>query len=135
MPNSYAWNPELNLTGQNMNDWQTGSSNALLKTLVRDVFGFRPDFDVLRIAPASWCPFDRFEFCGLAHGQRVCLRFGHAPVSRRRFRINGRDAERPGTDQAGGSIAIAYDALKTTGENLIEVIQPEGPLRSLDSDR
>ncbi len=62
MPNSYVYNPEKGLDGESMNDWQTGSSNVLLKVLVWHVFGYSPEFSGVRIQPANWLPFSAFEF-------------------------------------------------------------------------
>jgi cellobiose phosphorylase len=62
MPNSYGFNPEKNIDGENMNDWQTGSSNVVLKLLIRYVFGFEPMENGCWIQPAAWCPFNAFDF-------------------------------------------------------------------------
>lgn len=62
MPNSYGLNEEKFIDGQNMNDWQTGSANVLLKLLVRHVFGFEPALKGAWIQPASPSPFKSFEF-------------------------------------------------------------------------
>ena len=53
MPNSYGLNEEKFIDGQNMNDWQTGSANVLLKLLVRYVFGFEPALEGAWIQPAA----------------------------------------------------------------------------------
>ncbi len=62
MPNSYVHNPELGLDGESMNDWQTGSSNVLLKVLLWFVFGYRPTFEGIRVQVANWTPVDTFSF-------------------------------------------------------------------------
>jgi cellobiose phosphorylase len=62
MPNSYGYNSKLHIDGQSMNDWQTGSSNVVLKLLIRFVFGFEPDFNGIWIQPASWLPANSFDF-------------------------------------------------------------------------
>jgi len=57
MPNSYIDNPEIDVDGQSMSDWFTGSSNTLLKLLVSDLFGLVPNLDrTFRLAPASVFP-------------------------------------------------------------------------------
>ena len=61
MPNSYGLNPAKFIDGQNMNDWQTGSSNVTLKALLRYVFGIEPVFGGLWIQPAGWAPFKDFS--------------------------------------------------------------------------
>ena len=75
MPNSYAYNPDLGLDGESMNDWQTGSSNVLLKVLIWFVFGYKPDFNGLRIQIASWTPFDGFEFETKFRGKSVKITY------------------------------------------------------------
>jgi cellobiose phosphorylase len=62
MPNSYGFNQEKNIDGQSMADWQTGSSNVLLKLLVKYVFGLSPEYDGIWIQPAAYIPFECFEF-------------------------------------------------------------------------
>jgi len=125
LPNSYVHNPELNLTGQNMNDWQTGSSNVLLKLLIRHVCGFQPGFDAFRVLPAMWCPCDGFEFRGVAHGRRVVIVRTTGAVDQRRCRLNGADLATQVDAQTGTvSVIIPYDRLSLERENRIEVIDP-----------
>ena len=126
MPNSYVHNPELGLTGQNMNDWHTGCSNVLLKALIWYVFGFRPEFDGLRIAPATWSPLDKLELSAVAHDRRVRLVLARGNVDERRCRVNGALTE-ASPDSATGipGIMVPYGRLVTDGENLIEIQDPE----------
>jgi cellobiose phosphorylase len=125
LPNSYVHNPELNLTGQNMNDWQTGSSNVLLKLLIRHVCGFQPGLDALRVAPAAWFPCDGFEFRGVAHGRRVVIERTTDAVERRRCRLNGAELATHVDPQTGTvGVMIPYDRLSAERENRIEVIDP-----------
>lgn len=99
MPNFYVANAELNPTGQNMNDWQTGSSNVLLETLVRDVFGFRPRLDQLVIAPASWSPFQRMTLHCQPRGCRLKIEIAGQCVDKTAFRLSG------------GRLAVGEDVL------------------------
>ncbi len=57
MSNSYSYNEELELDGDSMSDWFTGSANVLIKTLVWYVFGVRPDLNGVNIFPAKYRPF------------------------------------------------------------------------------
>jgi len=127
MPNSYVDNAELNLTGQSMNDWQTGCSNVLMKTLIRRVAGFDPRMDVLRVAPAAWLPFESLEFTGRYQGRRVRITIHHAKVDQLTFHVNGRVAADVGCDEHSTQryASIAPSALKTDGVNEIAVILPK----------
>lgn len=58
MPNSYSYNPTLDLDGDSMNDWFTGSSSTLLKCFVRNLFGFNPKLDHIDLNPSSYFPFE-----------------------------------------------------------------------------
>ena len=58
MPNSYVYNPEIGCDGESMNDWFTGSSSTLFKSLVRNAFGFDPHLDEILLHPASYFPFE-----------------------------------------------------------------------------
>jgi cellobiose phosphorylase len=126
MPNSYVFNQQLNLTGQSMNDWQTGCSNVLLKLLVRYVFGFRPGLDGLRVAPANWLPFDGFVFHGTAHGKQIRITLHHADVLSRRFTVNGFELRNTTYDESAQTITaqLDYAALESDLINDIVVIDP-----------
>ncbi len=93
MPNSYGYNPDVFIDGQNMNDWQTGSSNVVLRTLILYVFGFEPAMAGLWVQPASWSPFQSFEFTGRLRGGDVRIIFEDRGGSRRSFTVNGQPLE------------------------------------------
>ena len=126
MPNSYVHNPALNLTGQSMNDWQTGCSNVLLKILIRYVCGFDPTLDHLRIGPAGWIPFDSFEFRGVANRRRVRIVYCRGNVDQREFLINNRRGVRTVTDPAMNiTVAIVpFASLDVKTVNQIIVTDP-----------
>jgi cellobiose phosphorylase len=93
MPNSYGYNPEKFIDGQNMNDWQTGSSNVVLKLLIRFVFGFEPKLDGLWIQPAAWCPFESFQFKLEVRGCQVCIHYENRQQGGRVFKIGDEPQE------------------------------------------
>lgn len=126
MPNSYVENADLNLTGQSMNDWQTGCSNVLLKLLIRYVFGFDPGLINLRIAPAAWRPFETLILEARAQGRRIRVTCSHGGVSHRRVHINGLEVRELVWDENLGVLAasIPYAALRESGLNEIAVIDP-----------
>lgn len=61
MPNSYCYNKELNMDGESMADWQTGSSNVLLKLLMKYVYGINPEYEGIWLQPALYVPFESME--------------------------------------------------------------------------
>ena len=126
MPNSYVYNPALNLSGQNMNDWQTGSSNVLLKLLIRQVFGFQPGLDELVIAPAGEMPFESFDFRCQAHNRTVRIRMTRGNVAQRRFLLNGKPlAMEKDVSPAGlACVRLPYVGLDPRRENVIEITEP-----------
>ena len=89
MPNSYGFNEAKFIDGQNMNDWQTGSSNVLLKILVRYVFGFEPAVDGAWIQPAAWSPLKAFEFSTRFRDCDVNIAFEAAGRKSRSFMVDG----------------------------------------------
>lgn len=94
MPNSYGYNPDKLIDGQNMNDWQTGSSNVVLKTLIRYVFGIEPAFGGLWIQPAGWAPFENFHVKLTVQKCEIELFCDDTSVSRgRTFTVNGMHAD------------------------------------------
>ncbi len=89
MPNSYGLNEDLNIDGESMQDWQTGSSNVLFKTIVRFVFGFDPGHDELTVCPAKYCPFDKITGDFVYHGKTIHIEY--TPRSEKRsFLLNGK---------------------------------------------
>jgi cellobiose phosphorylase len=91
MPNSYGYNPEKNIDGECMNDWQTGSSNVVLKTLIRYVFGFEPRIDGCWIQPAASCPLGAFEFKAPWRNRDVTIRYKDEQTGQRRFLVDGQE--------------------------------------------
>lgn len=126
LPNSYVDNPSLNLNGQSMNDWQTGSSNVLWKILVRQVAGFDPQFGVLRVTPANWAPFESFSFESRAHGVAVRISWRRGAAAEREFRVNGSKRDATGTDPISGLpfFEISYNALARDETNDLQIIDP-----------
>lgn len=57
MPNSYIENSEIDVDGESMNDWFTGTSSTLVKVFVRNLFGIKVSLDNVEIAPAHYFPF------------------------------------------------------------------------------
>ncbi len=93
MPNSYGHNPEKFIDGQNMNDWQTGSSNVVLKLLIRYVFGFEPELGGLWVQPAAWAPFKSYEYASHVGHCQVRVKTEYRNGGQRRFAINGQTRE------------------------------------------
>lgn len=110
MPNAYGHNEETNIDGQNMNDWQTGSSNVVLKTLIRFVFGFEPTMDSLRIQPAAWLPFKSFKFAARARGRDVRIVFEDQGRGQRVFTVNGEARQGTPDDVMGvDTLLLSWD--------------------------
>ncbi len=102
MPNSYGNNPELHIDGQSMNDWQTGSSNVLLKLLIRFVFGFEPDFHGAWIQPASWLPAGSSDFVIRYRNCTLSIVYQRQKRKSRAFRVN----KKPHEGQWDGQLKI-----------------------------
>jgi cellobiose phosphorylase len=75
IPNSYIHNMEKGLDGESMNDWQTGSSNVLLKILIWYVFGFRPELSHLRIQPDPQSPLTQFSYSGTYQNKKIVMSY------------------------------------------------------------
>ncbi len=89
MPNSYCYNEEKNIDGYSMADWQTGSSNVLLKLLVKYVFGLCPEYEGIWIQPATYLPFEAFDFKVRLKNCNVVISYQPEKDSKRRFYVNG----------------------------------------------
>ena len=74
MPNSYGYNKELNIDGESMSDWYTGSSNTLLKAIIFDMFGINPSIgDNLTINPVSKFPSDFASIALIVKNKKITL--------------------------------------------------------------
>lgn len=128
MPNSYVENLELNLDGQSMNDWQSGSSNVLWKTLVRYAAGYQPTLDGLRVSPAAWAPYPEISYEVEAYGAKVRLVRKEGEADQRRIEVNG-ELWRKVEKQAAASndaAMIPWRTLRDRDANTIIVTDPVG---------
>ncbi len=94
MPNSYGYNKELNIDGESMNDWQTGSSNVTVKVFVRDVLGVRPEYDGVWIQPAAKGPYDKLTGQVLVCGKHLNVKCTYTDVKETTFTLNGKVLEK-----------------------------------------
>ena len=94
IPNSYIHNMGKGLDGESMNDWQTGSSNVLLKILIWYVFGFRPELDHLRIQPDPRSPLAQFSYSGIYQNKKINMSYEKtSAVSQRVIHLNENSLE------------------------------------------
>lgn len=93
MPNSYGFNEAKQIDGQNMNDWQTGSSNVVFKTFIRYVVGFEPMLEGFWVQPASWIPFGTLQMAFSVRGHQVKINLENNGKNQRVFRVNGQPQE------------------------------------------
>ncbi len=119
MPNAYGFNEEKFIDGQNMNDWQTGSSNVLLKMLIRYVYGFEPAWQGVWIQPAAWLPFDSFDFWISARGTPLHIRFENRGRPRE-FTVNGQP--QPGVADAGMGIDKLWVPWESIARGPVEIL-------------
>ena len=89
MPNSYGYNESIEVDGESMNDWFTGSSSTLIKLLIRNVFGIKVTLDNLIIQPASYFPFKQAEIDIQILNTHVHLKHISDSSNRRVIKING----------------------------------------------
>ncbi|MCX7709861.1 MAG: hypothetical protein N2484_08410 [Clostridia bacterium] len=88
MPNSYGFNEEKRIDGESMHDWQTGSSNVILKTLIKYVFGFEAEFEGVWIQPAGFNPFGSFEFSITVYGCKLTIAYEDKCSGARTYKVN-----------------------------------------------
>ena len=89
MPNSYGYNEEKHIDGESMQDWQTGSSNVVLKTFIRFVFGVEPQYKGLWIQPSMHIPFKTTEFTLKVRETTLILKYSNNKTGERIFKVNG----------------------------------------------
>ena len=124
IPNSYIHNIEKGLDGESMNDWQTGSSNVLLKILIWYVFGFRPELDHLRIQPDPRSPLAQFSYRGIYQNKKIAMSYQKTlTVNERVICLNEKPLELFRDDELNAWVAdLPYSRLKK--ENQIKISDP-----------
>lgn len=93
IPNSYGYNAEKQIDGESMQDWQTGSSNVMLKTLIRFVFGVEPHYEGVWIQPSREIPFKSTQFEITIRGTEIALNYTRSKGEKREFIVNGEKRE------------------------------------------
>ncbi|MDF2943407.1 MAG: hypothetical protein K0S01_2265 [Herbinix sp.] len=88
MPNSYGDNTALNINGESMQDWQTGSSNVVLKIIIRFIFGFQPEYGGFLLQPASWIPFNTYLLDIVYQGTLIHISYNNKKAGKRSFMVN-----------------------------------------------
>ena len=90
MPNSYGYNPELGIDGESMSDWYTGSSNTLLKAIIFDMFGIRPQIgEEIIIDPTNYFPSDEARISLVIKGKKVNVHYQNKKTNKRKIYVNG----------------------------------------------
>ncbi|WP_273322253.1 GH36-type glycosyl hydrolase domain-containing protein [Vallitalea guaymasensis] len=88
MPNSYGYNEEKCIDGESMHDWQTGSSNVLLKIFLKYIFGFQPEYKGIWIQPCKNIPFKSFDFSIIMGETEVIIKYENKGYDKREFYID-----------------------------------------------
>lgn len=89
MPNSYIYNPEIGVDGESMNDWYTGSSNTLIKTLVFDLFGLKVDLtSIVKIKPSNYFPCDDAHLTVRVKNKLLKINYQNMKQGKRKIIVN-----------------------------------------------
>lgn len=91
MNNSYVYNEEWEMDGESMSDWHTGSSNVLIKVLVRYACGVRFDLDGITVAPSKYIPAKGFKINAIVKGRQIEISFKNSDSKKRYFKVNGKE--------------------------------------------
>ena len=90
MPNSYGENKELEIDGESMSDWYTGSSNTLLKAIVFDMFGVNPCLDnKLTINPTNYFPSEEASLVLTIKNKKITIKYKDLHKEGRYILVNG----------------------------------------------
>lgn len=91
MANSYIYNPEIGVDGESMNDWYTGSSNTLIKTIVFDIFGLQVSLDSqIKITPSNYFPCDDASLKIRVRNKLLHINYLNKKQGHRTILINGK---------------------------------------------
>jgi len=89
MPNSYVYNEDLNMDGESMSDWYTGSANTLLKTLIRGLFGLEVVFDHIRLRSSNQFFSKSAELFVSIGNKLTTIKYQNTGQGKRQFKLNG----------------------------------------------
>lgn len=98
MPNSYGFNKSIEVDGESMNDWFTGSSSTLVKLMIRNIFGIKVTLDNLIIQPAHYFPFKEAQIHLTILGKSVSLKHISKGNGKRIMKLNGKGVSNFDTD-------------------------------------
>ncbi len=93
MSNSYGYNPELNIDGESMLDWQTGSSNMVMKILTKYVFGLNFQYDGIKFQAANYCPYESWAYSNNYQQKRLTVKYENKGSKSRTYKFNGKVME------------------------------------------
>lgn len=92
MPNSYFDNEELCMDGESGGDWYTGSGTTLIKAIVGQGFGIRPDLEGLKVEMPMFMPSDNASISIKVKGSNVKVNYENKSNGNRKYLINGVEA-------------------------------------------
>lgn len=91
MPNSYLYNQELDIDGESMSDWYTGSANTLLKALIRGLFGVEVGINKLIIEPAEEFFSNKAELIFMIDNKKIKIKYQNKNKKIRKFYLNNKE--------------------------------------------
>ncbi|MDR0831462.1 MAG: hypothetical protein LBM99_01030, partial [Bacillales bacterium] len=122
MSNSYSYNQELGLDGDSMNDWYTGSSNTLIKTIVRGLWGVKNTLKLLIIKPSNYFFSNKAELKLLINQTIVTLSYSNTKNNKRIFLINNNQCNEVFFNKISKELYIEIDKSKLTDTLNIQII-------------
>ena len=90
MPNSYVHNEEEFMDGESMSDWYTGSATTFIKTLVRGLFGFKPDLDGVKIILSNKTPSSEMSMKLKIKNTQIRVNYSNGNSVARLYYVNGK---------------------------------------------
>lgn len=91
MPNSYVFNKDIDVDGQSMNDWYTGSSNTLIKAIVFDLFGINPKIgNIIEITPSKF-PCNKASITLNIKNKKFNITYSNNNNGQRTMTFNGKE--------------------------------------------
>ena len=108
MPNSYCCNEELNIDGESLGDWYTGSGAVVTRCIFEYAIGITADLGGMRISVPSYMPSDRISLNFSAKGKNIEFLYENKNSQGRKYYINGILAETQ-TDSISGIKYIYID--------------------------
>lgn len=121
MPNSYCCNQDMNIDGESLNDWYTGSGAVLTRCIFEYGMGVMADLCGIKISTPAYMPSDSIKAGFKAKGKNISFAYHNTNSGTRKYYINDIEIESK-ADPVSGNKYIYIDNSSVIDDMEIKVV-------------